>query len=116
MGDRYHEARCGGSFIALHVSDVAQSARQSNGAAVPREHQENGISTMTEAIAFGKMLLERAEAVGMQRSRVTNHALSRPVWGPHPELPRPSDNHVPVVEDGFCQSSKKVLYRQDVVR
>jgi hypothetical protein len=42
---------------------------------VNRKHtawlQEDGISSMAEAIAFGKMLLERAESVGMHRSRVS---------------------------------------------
>jgi hypothetical protein len=38
---------------------------------VPRERQGNGISTMSEAIAFGKVLRERAEAVGMQGTRVS---------------------------------------------
>ncbi len=60
-----------GIFIVHQVSDVAHSAQQNKDAAVPREQQENGISTMSEAIAFGKMLLERAEAVGMQRTRVS---------------------------------------------
>ena len=57
--------------------DVTQGPQTSWGQALTtmRTHvawrQEHGISTMTEAIAFGKMLLERAEAVGMQRTRVS---------------------------------------------